>query len=97
MPFKKFDNIKIKNLKEENKKLTKEEKKERKEEIKKLKKEEKEAKKLLKKIPSNVLEEMQVLDITEEIQGDTFIKTKTGYLNLYQIQGINIVTLNEVE
>lgn len=97
MPFKKFDNIKIKNLKEENKKLTKEEKKERKEEIKKIKKEEKEAKKLLKKIPSNVLEEMQVLDITEEIQGDTFIKTKTGYLNLYQIQGINIVTLNEVE
>lgn len=97
MPFKKFDNIKIKNLKEENKKLTKEEKKKRKEEIKKLKKEEKEAKKLLKKIPSNVLEEMQVLDITEEIQGDTFIKTKTGYLNLYQIQGINIVTLNEVE
>ncbi|MDQ0149626.1 hypothetical protein ACFO6R_16045 [Eubacterium multiforme] len=101
MAFKKFEDIKIKNnienTKEKKKKLSKIEKKELKAERKKLKAEEKKEKELLKKIPSNVLEEMQVLDVTDEVQGDNFIKTKNGYLNLYQIVGINIIALNDIE
>lgn len=101
MAFKKFEDIKIKNnienTKEKKKKLNKEEKKKLKEERKKIKQEEKKEKALLKKIPSNVLEKMQVIDVTDEIQGDNFVKTKNGYLNLYQIVGINIIALNEIE
>lgn len=101
MAFKKFEDIKIKNnienTKEKKKKLSKEEKKRLKEERKILKKEEKKEKELLKKTPANVLEKMKVLDVTDEIQGDNFIKTKDGYLNYYQIIGINILALSEIE
>ena len=98
MAFKKFDNLKINNdIKEEKRKLTKEEKRQLKEEKKKLKLEKKKEKELLKKVPPNVLEKMQIIDVTDEILGDNFIKTKSGYLNLYQIIGINIIALNEIE
>lgn len=98
MAFKKFDNLKINNdIKEEKRKLTKEEKRQLKEEKKKLKLEKRKEKELLKKVPPNVLEKMQIIDVTDEILGDNFIKTKSGYLNLYQIIGINIIALNEIE
>lgn len=101
MAFKKFEDIKIKNnienTKEKKKKLSKEEKIKLKEERKRIRKEEKKEKELLRKVPRDVLEKMQILDVTDEIQGDNFIKTKSGYSNLYQVLGINIIALNEVE
>ncbi|ELC8371503.1 hypothetical protein [Clostridium perfringens] len=95
--YKNFDDIKIG---EEKRKLTGKEKKE----LKKQKKEENKRKKkearLLKKerknspkIRKTVLDEMEELDITD----NEFIKTKSGYLNIYQVNGKDVDSLSNYE
>lgn len=92
--YKKFDDIKIG---EEKRKLTRKEKKEFKKQQKGERKRQKEEAKALKiekknlpKIDKTVLEQMEVLDVTD----NEFIKTKSGYFNIYQVSGKDVDSLS---
>lgn len=83
MALRKFDDIKVKS---EEKKLTKEEKKEIKRKQKEERKELRKEKKNLPKIEKSVKDKMEILDVTD----DDFMKTKNGFLNIYQIKGKDV-------
>lgn len=95
--YKNFDDIKIG---EEKKKLTRKEKKELKKQKKEENKSKKEAARLLKKekrnspkIRKTVLNKMEEIDVTD----NEFIKTKSGYLNIYQVSGKDVDSLSNYE
>lgn len=90
MAFKKFDNIQVK---VEERKLTKEEKRELKKKKKEERKKLKEENKNLPKIEKSVQDKIEILDVTD----DEFFKTKSGYLNIYQIKGKDVDGLSEFE
>lgn len=90
MAFKKFDNIQVK---AEERKLTKEEKRELKKQKKEERKKLKEENKNLPKIEKGVQDKIEILDVTD----DEFFKTKSGYLNIYQIKGKDVDGLSEFE
>ena len=90
MAFKKFDNIQVK---VEERKLTKEEKRELKKKKKEERKKLKEENKNLPKIEKGVQDKIEILDVTD----DEFFKTKSGYLNIYQIKGKDVDGLSEFE
>ncbi|MBY0756295.1 hypothetical protein K5V21_12640 [Clostridium sardiniense] len=83
MALRKFDDIKVK---EEEKKLTKEEKKEIKRKQREERKELRKEKKNLPKIEKSVQDKMEIRDVTD----DDFMKTKNGFLNIYQIKGKDV-------
>lgn len=90
MAFKKFDNIQVK---AEERKLTKEEKRELKKKKKEERKKLREENKNLPKIEKGVQDKIEILDVTD----DEFFKTKSGYLNIYQIKGKDVDGLSEFE
>ena len=95
--YKNFDDIKIG---EEKKNLTRKEKKEFKKQKKEENKSKKEEARLLKKekrnspkIRKTVLNKMEEIDVTD----NEFIKTKSGYLNIYQVSGKDVDSLSNYE
>ncbi|MDU6333762.1 MAG: hypothetical protein E6584_21615 [Enterobacter hormaechei] len=94
MAIKKFENINAKkDVKKEKVKLTKEEKKSLKEEKKLKKKELKEIRKEDKKV---LLTTKELLPFKDADDDDSII-TKTGYVDIFQIDSKDIYSLNEIE
>lgn len=94
MSIKKFENINAKkDVKKEKVKLTKEEKKSLKEEKKLKKKELKEIRKEDKKV---LLTTKELLPFKDADDDDSII-TKTGYVDIFQIDSKDIYSLNEIE
>ena len=87
MAIKKFENINIKkDIKKEKVKLTKEKKKLKKKELKEIRKEDKKV----------LLTTKELLPFKDADDDDSII-TKTGYVDIFQIDSKDIYSLNEIE